>query len=122
MQIDQLNIIAQTIFDKKGANIIALDVRGISSLCDYMIVAEGSIDKHNQSIAHGIIECVKEKLKEKPCHVEGMTDGGWIVIDYLDIIVHIFIPELREKYELEKLFEDAKIVDLQIEVGQEKKH
>ncbi len=111
-----LNAIAQTIFDKKGSNILALDVRQISSLTDYVIIAEGNVDKHVISIARAIIEQLQQ-LGQTPMYVEGMKTGDWIAIDYLHIMVHIFMPGLRDKYQLEQLWKEGHIVDLQIDVG-----
>ena len=109
-QIKNLNIIAQAIYDKKGFNILALDVKGISSLTDYLIIPEGSVDKHLQAIANNVIH----EMDENPVHVEGKIDGTWIVIDYVDIVIHLFTPTMRERYKLERLWEEGKIVDLDI--------
>jgi ribosome-associated protein len=110
-----LNAIAQTIFDKKGSNILALDVREISTLTDYVIIAEGNIDKHVNAIAQAIIDRLQQ-LGQVPMYVEGMKTGDWVAIDYLHIMVHIFMPGLRDKYQLEQLWREGHIVDLQIDV------
>jgi ribosome-associated protein len=110
-----LNIISQSIYDKKGFNILALDVKGISSFCDYVVIAEGNVERHIKAIADEIIYNMK-KVKENPSHVEGMQEADWVVIDYLNIIVHLFKPGLRHTYNLEELFNDAKIIDLKIKV------
>lgn len=111
-----LNAIAQAIFDKKGLNILALDVHEISSLTDYVIIAEGNIDKHVIAIAQGIIDNL-EQLGQSPIYVEGMKAGDWVVIDYLHIMVHLFMPGMRDKYQLEQLWREGHIVDLQIDVS-----
>ena len=120
-QKELLNYIAQIIYDRKGFNILALDVRGISTLCDYMIIAEGSVDRHVRSLANALVEDLKKEKDLIPYKVEGKMGGDWVVIDYNDIIVHLFMPDLREKYSLEKLFSDAKIIDLKIETEKTKK-
>jgi len=112
---DTLNIIAQTIFDKKGFNILALDVRGISTLTDYIIIAEGNVSRHVQALANIIVENLK-KENVRPYKVEGKEGGDWIVIDFVEVIVHLFMPSIRQKYQLEKLYQKAKIVDLDIKV------
>lgn len=109
-----LNVIAQTIFDKKGMNILALDVREISTLTDYFIIAEGTVDRHVSSLGSAVVEALRE-LDLQPLHVEGIKEGDWVIIDYGDILIHLFIPELREKYALETLFSDAQIIDLTID-------
>jgi ribosome-associated protein len=111
-----LNAIAQTIFDKKGTNILALDVRQVSNLTDYVIIAEGNIDKHVISIAQSIVDQL-EKLGLNPVYTEGLKTGDWVVIDYLYIMVHIFMPGLRDKYQLEQLWREGQIIDLQINLS-----
>ena len=111
-----LNPIAQAIFDKKGVNILALDLKSISTLTHYVIIAEGSVDKHVIAIAHNVIAVV-EQWGLKPYSTEGMKSGDWIVLDYLDVIVHLFIPSMREKYQLEELWRAGKIFPLQIAVN-----
>jgi ribosome-associated protein len=111
-----LNAIAQAIFDKKGSNILALDVHEISTLTDYVIIAEGNIDKHVIAIAQGVIDHL-EKLGQTPIYVEGLKTGDWIVIDYLHIMVHLFMPGLRDKYQLEQLWREGHIIDLHIDVS-----
>jgi ribosome-associated protein len=108
-----LNLIAQTIYDKKGINILALDVRGISTLTDYVIIAEGNVDKHVVGIAGAIIDALRE-IGFEYTQKEGMITGDWVVLDFLNIMVHLFMPGLRDKYRLEDLWKDSKILDLQI--------
>lgn len=110
-----INLIAQAIYDKKGFNILALDVKGISSITDYIIIAEGCVERHLKAICDEIVDQLK-KENERPIHIEGIEDSDWIVLDYLNIIVHLFKPGLREKYELEKLWEDSKIIDLTVKI------
>ncbi len=113
--LNMLDAVAQAIFDKKGSNILALDVRGISSVTDYYIIAEGSIERHVVALADAIQEKLG-KLGEKPVHVEGDREGDWLIIDYVDFVIHLFVPEVREKYALEELWHDAEVVDLNIKV------
>lgn len=110
-----LNTIAQSIYDKKGFNILSLDVRGISTMADYVVIAEGKIDRHLRALCRTIQDNLGDK-GQTPFNIEGEQGGDWIVIDYGDIVVHLMIPEFRVKYELESLWKKAKIVDLVIEV------
>ncbi|MBX7067310.1 MAG: ribosome silencing factor [Parachlamydiales bacterium] len=112
--LETLNTIAQVIYDKKGFNILALDVQGLSSITDYLLIAEGNVDRHVSSIARAIIEELHEK-GEKPVHSEGIASGDWAVLDYGEVMVHIFSPNLRERYSLERLWGESKIVDLDID-------
>jgi ribosome-associated protein len=110
-----LNLIAQTIFDKKGFNILVLDVRGVSTMTDHFIIAEGTVDRHVKALSSNLVdELAKEGFH--PIHVEGEQTGDWIVLDYVDFIIHLFIPELREKYALEELWKQGKVVDVKIEL------
>lgn len=108
-----LNFIAQALFDKKGFNILALDVHGISTMADYIVIAEGSVDRHVKSLC----SYLKEKLEETDLsiyHIEGASEGEWVVMDCGNIIIHLLIPDMREKYALEELWKKAKIVDVNI--------
>lgn len=114
--LELLNLIAQVIYDKKGSNILALDVQGLSNLTDYILIAEANVDRHATSIAHGIVDALREK-GERPLHIEGLQTGDWVVLDFSGLMVHIFSPGLRTKYSLEKLWGDSKIIDLEIDVS-----
>ncbi len=110
---DILNLVAQTIYEKKGLNVLALDVSGISSITDTVIVAEGNVDRHVIAIAKSITQ----KLKDQgisPVFVEGIHYGDWVVLDYMQMIVHIFMPGYREKYQIERLFPEAELIDLNV--------
>ncbi len=105
----------QEIYDRKGFNILALDLKGISVMTDYCIIAEGNVDRHNKALAAAIIAKLRI-LGIKPAHVDGEETGDWIVIDYLDFVIHLFVPSQREKFSLEHLWRNSKIVDLKISV------
>src|SRR5574338_42998 len=106
-----LTTLCQTIFDKKGFNILSLDVRGISSMTDYCIIAEGNVEKHVQALAKALREGLGDE-KLKLLHVEGQAEGDWIVMDFSDVIVHLFTPEMREKYALEELWRNAHVINI----------
>lgn len=114
--LETLNIIAQVIYDRKGFNILALDVQGLSSITDFLLIAEGNIDRHVSSIGRAIIGELEER-GESPVHAEGLQTGDWAVLDYGEVMVHIFSPGLRERYCLERLWNESKIVDLDIDVS-----
>ena len=111
-----LNRIAQAIFDKKGMNILGLDVRGVSSMTDFVIIAEGNVDRHVVAIAQAVLDVLKQE-GQQPIHVEGLQTGDWVVIDFLDIMVHLIMPGLREKYRLEDLWKDGQLLDLTIDTS-----
>jgi ribosome-associated protein len=113
---EKLNLIAQVVYDKKGFGILALDVQGLSSITDFLLIAEGNVDRHVSSIARAVIDELRDK-GEKPIHTEGVAAGDWAVLDYGDVVIHIFSPGLRERYSLERLWSDSKIVDLEIDIS-----
>lgn len=114
--IQLLHYLAQKLFDKKGHNIIALDVRGISTLTDFFLIAEGGVDRHVIAMAKMIIEVMHEEGHE-PIYVEGLKEGDWVVIDYLEIVIHLFVPQMRDRYRLEELWQAGKIIDLEMTVS-----
>lgn len=114
-ELKLLKSICQTIFDKKGSNIITMDVRGISTICDYFVIAEGNVEKH----VHALADEIYEKLRENglsPIHVEGLPDSSWVVLDYSFLIVHLFTPAMREKYELERVWKEALLIDIPLKI------
>jgi ribosome-associated protein len=110
-----LNCIGQALFDKKAFNILAIDVRSVSDLTDFCVIAEANVDRHVKALAHNVAEEAK-KLQLSPHFIEGELEGDWVVIDFGDVIVHIMLSDMREKYALEKLWKDGQIVDLEIDV------
>lgn len=112
--LELVNKLSRIIHEKLGRNIYAVDIRGISTLCDYCIIAEGRVDRHVQ----GIARTVEDELKKEgmvPTKVEGMQEGNWVILDYLNVMVHLLTPAFREKYYLERLWQEGKIVDLNFE-------
>ena len=106
---DILQVIAQTLVDKKGMNLLALDVRGVCGFTEAFVIAEGTVDRHVQALS----STVQERLKEmgiQPYRVEGEGVGDWIVLDYMEVIIHLFTPAMRDKYRLEELWKEGKCV------------
>lgn len=101
--------IARLIYEKKGNNIAIVNLQGISILCDYFVIADGSSRPHNRAIADHINQEVKDEIDHKMRHIQGKTDGGWIVLDYGTVVVHIFLDNLRSYYNLEGLWKEAEI-------------
>ena len=114
--LHMLEQICQTIYDKKGFNAITLDVRPMETLTDYFVIAEGNVEKHVQTLAKEI-QAVLSEQGRSAVHVEGLRVGDWVVLDFCEVVVHLFIPDMREKYELEQLWQQAAIVDVPIQVG-----
>jgi ribosome-associated protein len=110
-----IKAICQSLYDKKGFNILCLDVRGISSITDFFIIAEGNVSKHLQALAYSISDSLKA-FDRRPLRVEGRRDSDWIVMDYGDCIIHLFIPESREKYAIEQVWSDGQIINVPIQL------
>src|SRR5688572_30104678 len=98
--------------DRKGVDMLVMDLRGISNATDFFLLVSGTSDMHARSIAEHIIEELK-KEDVRPSHVEGLRTGRWVLIDYIDFVVHVFHPAAREFYQLERLWGDAPTLALE---------
>jgi len=94
--------------DKKAGNIVVLKIKGINDITDYLVICSGQSSRQNGAIADEIQEQLREEFKLKAFSVEGKREADWILLDYIDFIVHIFSAEMRRKYALEKMWMDAK--------------
>ncbi len=99
--------IARYAADKKAIDVVELDLRGILGYTDYFLVCSGNTGRQAKAIHDGIHEGLKQEHEMLPRRVEGSAEGGWILMDYLDVVVHIFTPETREFYRLERLWGEA---------------
>ena len=95
--------------EKKGEDIVIIDLRGISSVADFFILATGSTGVHVKAIADEVKEKLKKENDAQPWHVEGFEAQKWVLIDYVDVVVHVFDNETRKYFRLENLWKDAKI-------------
>ena len=96
----------QLALERKATNVVVLDLRGISTATDYFILGSGSSDIQVRAIADHVIEELK-KDRVRPGHVEGLEGGRWVLIDYIDFVVHVMHPSARDFYQLETLWGDA---------------
>ncbi len=90
--------------DKKAIDVVELDLRGVLGYTDYFLVCSGNTGRQAKAIQDGIHEGLKHDHELLPRRIEGSAQGGWILMDYLDVVVHIFTPETREFYRLEQLW------------------
>lgn len=104
-----VDLIIDAIQDIKGKNIVKLDMREIDSApADFFIICEGDSTTQIRSIAGNIQKKIKEQLMLQPSSKEGVQDANWVLVDYFDVVVHVFYPSTRKFYDLEDLWGDAK--------------
>ena len=102
--------IVKGIQEKKGTNIVIADLRGIDgTICDYFVICQGSSPTQIDAITGSVEEVARVEAGEKPVKIAGLTNAEWVAMDYTDVLVHIFLPEMRQYYNLEDLWEDAKL-------------
>ena len=115
-KLDKTNILLENIVnsikESKGKEIVSLDLRKIeSAICKYFIVCTGTSNTHVNSIERQIRRKISQDLGEKALHTEGNNTGEWVLIDYYDIIVHVFQEKTRKFYNIEDFWGDAKIIN-----------
>jgi ribosome-associated protein len=99
--------IARLASDKKAIEIVELDLRGVLGYTDYFVICSGNTTRQTKAIHDGILEGLKREHGTLPRRVEGAGPGDWILMDYLDVVAHIFTPQAREYYRLEELWGEA---------------
>ena len=104
---ETLTLILSRLDDMKAEDTITIDLRGKSSITDYMVVTTGRVNRHVGAIAENVAKGLKESGIEAP-HIEGLANCDWVLIDSGDVIVHVFRPEVREFYNLEKMWTSEK--------------
>src|SRR5688572_1414300 len=100
---------AHAALDLKANDVVVLDLKGVTDMADYFIIASGTSDTHVRAVAQHVIEELG-KAGVPVHHEEGVTQGRWALLDYVDFVVHVFHPSLRQFYQLERLWSDAKVV------------
>lgn len=108
---EQSILTAKAISSKKSLNIKLIEIGDISSLADYMVIATGTSSTHVKAIADEV-EYQLDEAGISVSHIEGYRSNSWILLDYVDVIVHIFSDEAREFYDLERLWQDGKEIDI----------
>ena len=113
---DEVKLAITCASEKKAFNISAIDLREVASFTEFFIIASGSNMRQVQAISDEITEKLKEQLNSRVVRVEGYSAGEWVLLDYGDFIVHIFEQKAREFYDLERLWRDAKKVEIPKEI------
>ncbi len=93
--------------DKQAADIVLLDLRDVSLIADYFVICTGTSERQIKALTDDIVETLAREEKVKPLQVEGLPDSGWVLLDYGGVVVHIFAPESRSYYRLEKIWSQA---------------
>ena len=115
---EKLRILVKSAMDKKAENPVVLDLRELTTLTDFFVIFTGSSDVHCRTIADSVEDSLK-KAGILPVHVEGYENAQWILLDYGDVIVHVFREETRKMYDLESLWLDAERIEVEKIVGGE---
>ena len=100
-------MLVDTILDKKGSDITILDLREQSLFANYFLICNGENERQLQALVNGIAEGAKKNAQILPLGVEGEPNNGWLLVDFGDLIVHVFSPEKRNYYKLEELWSEA---------------
>lgn len=110
-------IAARAADEKKATDILVQDVRELVSITDYFVIVTAANSRQVEAIIDEIEDALREQAHIKPSHTEDSRDGSWSLLDYGDVVVHVFMPEAREYYRLEELWNDAPTIDLAAEAG-----
>jgi ribosome-associated protein len=102
-------IAARALSGKKGENIVLLDIRKVTTLADYFVLCTGLSENHIKTLAEEVIDVCRDELGEKPWRKEGLDTRRWVVLDFVDVVVHIFREETRNFYGIERMWSDADI-------------
>ena len=105
---------AQICLEHKANDVVILDLRGVSDMTDFFVIASGTSDTHVRALGEHVLEELKRDGGGAVAHhVEGLTQGRWVLLDYVDFVVHLFHPTLRSFYQLERLWSDAALIPVE---------
>ncbi|MBO5787455.1 MAG: ribosome silencing factor [Bacteroidaceae bacterium] len=108
-----INRIVEGIQEKKGKGIVVVDMLGLgNSVCDYFVICQGNSPNQVSAITDSIADMVREQCGKKPYAIDGLRNSQWVAMDYGDILVHVFLPDVRSFYDIEHLWADAKITEI----------
>lgn len=110
--LQRVSIAVRAASDKKADRVVVLDVSELLAITDHFVICSGGNDRQVRTIADAVIERLKDEAGSKPLRTEGAREAGWILLDYGDLVVHVFLTEVREYYDLERLWKDAPRVEL----------
>ena len=112
--------IVRGIEEIKGQDIEILDLREIeNTVCDYFVICNGTSNTQVNAIVNSVQKLVSKALQEKPWHVEGSNNAEWVLLDYVDVVVHVFQKQIREFYNIEGLWGDARLLKIETSTNKE---
>lgn len=117
--LKKLMVAARAASARKAQNMVAVDIRKIASFAEYFLICSGTSTRQVQAIADEVLEKMRDEYGARPLHTEGYETASWILLDYGDVIVHIFTEESRGFYQLERLWRDAERIALPEELTKE---
>ena len=109
---EQVQKAAAILLDRKANDVVLLSLKGVSDMTDYFLIASGTSDTHVRSLAQSVAEDMKKDAGQMANHSEGLQQGRWVLLDYVDFVVHVFHPTLRNFYQIERLWADAQVVPI----------
>lgn len=114
---EMANAIVEAMQEKKAKDIVLMDLRDLNgAVCDFFVIAHGDSNTQVDAIAGGIERDIKTNLKERPWHSEGKENAQWMLLDYVNVVAHIFYKDAREFYDIEGLWGDAKVKRIEYQV------
>ena len=103
---------AGILLDRKANDVVLLSLKGVSDMTDYFLIASGTSDTHVRALGSSVLEDMKKETGQMAHHVEGLQQGRWVLLDYVDFVVHVFHPTLRNFYQIERLWADADVIPI----------
>ena len=114
-----ISLIIHGIEEVKGVEVNLLDLREIeNTVCDYFIICNGTSNTHVNAIVSSVQKTVSKAIKDKPWHVEGSENAEWVLMDYVNVVVHVFQKQIRDFYDIESLWGDAKVTHIESSFNQ----
>ena len=121
MPTEQVEVLAQRaaaiLIDRKANDVVLLSLKGVSDMTDFFLIASGTSDTHVRALGNAVLEDLKKETGQMANHVEGVSQGRWVLLDYVDFVVHVFHPTLRNFYQIERLWADAQVIPLTADVS-----
>jgi ribosome-associated protein len=109
--IDKARLIVEAALDMKAENVVALDMSGVSAFADVFVIISGRSDRHVRAVSEAVVSALRA-AGDEPLGIEGLDEGRWVLIDANDAVVHVFDPDARDEYDLERLWSDAASIDI----------